>query len=355
MGMRRFKIITYKFLVNILLRLPDAFYAVLFAVVFPIYKALHKERAYGRVEKHLELAREYITKKNTIDCFAPLQGSRNDEQGYTARELAHALDNRSVMSLLNDDEAEGRSIKPLEHTTARDTFRGIFWNALESYRGLARFKSIEKRIVYENEHIIRDAIAECAKQNAPIAGISIHQGAFELMHRALCRYSEHVHLITDSVGDIAFRDVLKELRSDPHLTEYHPDETGRLIRELFRTKGILAMVVDQGKHTKGNLVSLFGRPTPLYLRLPQKINEMGAGIVIFRTWSEKKRIVIRFENYYPPKYDENAGKAANAAPSENPQNLDKSPLVTAIASEIETWIADHPEQWSWNYHGNFVQ
>ena len=320
MGMRRFKIITYKFLVNILLRLPDAFYAILFAVVFPIYKALHKKRAYGRVEKHLAAAKEYAAKV------------------YTKK---MRTDSSTKSALLN--------------VTPRDTFRGIFWNALESYRGLARFKSIEKRIVYENEHIIRDAIAECAKQNAPIAGISIHQGAFELMHRALCRYSEHVHLITDSVGDIAFRDVLKELRSDPHLTEYHPDETGRLIRELFRTKGILAMVVDQGKHTKGNLVSLFGRPTPLYLRLPQKINEMGAGIVIFRTWSEKKRIVIRFENYYPPKYDENAGKAANAAPSENPQNLDKSPLVTAIASEIETWIADHPEQWSWNYHGNFVQ
>ena len=317
--MRRFKIIIYKFLVNILLRLPDAFYAVLFAVVFPIYKALHKERAYGRVEKHLAAAKEYAAK-------------------VYAKKMRTDASTKSA--LLN--------------VTPRDTFRGIFWNALESYRGLARFKSIEKRIVYENEHIIRDAIKECAKQNAPIAGISIHQGAFELMHRALCRYSEHVHLITDSVGDIAFRDVLKELRSDPHLTEYHPDETGRLIRELFRTKGILAMVVDQGKHTKGNLVSLFGRPTPLYLRLPQKINEMGAGIVIFRTWSEKKRIVIRFENYYPPKYDENAGKAANAAPSESPQNLDKSPLVTAIASEIETWIADHPEQWSWNYHGNFT-
>lgn len=317
--MRRFKIITYKFLVNILLRLPDAFYAILFAVVFPIYKALHKKRAYGRVEKHLAAAKEYAAKV------------------YTKK---MRTDSSTKSALLN--------------VTPRDTFRGIFWNALESYRGLARFKSVERRIVYENEHIIREAIAVCAKQNAPIAGISIHQGAFELMHRALCRYSEHVHLITDSVGDIAFRDVLKELRSDPHLTEYHPDETGRLIRELFRTKGILAMVVDQGKHTKGNLVSLFGRPTPLYLRLPQKINEMGAGIVIFRTWSEKKRIVIRFENYYPPKYDENAGKAANAAPSENPQNLDKSPLVTAIASEIETWIADHPEQWSWNYHGNFT-
>ena len=287
--MRSLRFQTYKVVLFILLRLPDVFYSVLFTVVFPVYKALHKERAYGRVEKHLELAQQYLAEKDINSA-------------------------------------------PHQKTTARDVFKGIYWNALESYRGLARFKNIEKRIVYENEYIIRDAIAECAKQNAPIAGISIHQGAFELMHRSLCRYSEHVHLITDSVGDTAFRDVLKELRSDPHLTEYHPDETGRLIRELFRTKGILAMVVDQGKHTKGNTVSLFGRPTTLYLRLPQKINEMGAGIVLFRTWSEKKRIVVRFEKYYPPKYD----------------------VTKDIAHEVEKWIADHPEQWSWNYHGNFV-
>ena len=250
--MRRFKVITYKFLINILLRLPDAFYAILFTVVFPIYKALHKMRAYGRVENHLAAAKEYEARKSDSTNKMP-----HDVKSPTPNSIAKI--------------------------NARDTFKGIFWNAFESYRGLARFKSIEKRIVYENEHIIRNAIADCAKQNAPIAGISIHQGAFELMHRALCRYSEHVHLITDSVGDIAFREVLKDLRSDPHLTEYHPDETGRLIRELFRTKGILAMVIDQGKHTKGNTVSLFGRPSTLYLRLPQKINEMGAGIVTFRT------------------------------------------------------------------------
>ena len=320
MGMRRFKVITYKFLVNILLRLPNAFYAVLFAVGFPIYKALHKKRAYGRVEKHLAAAKEYAAK-------------------------VYAKEMRAVPYA---DSA-------LFAVTPRDTFRGIFWNALESYRGLARFKSVEKRIVYENEHIIREAITECAKQNAPIAGISIHQGAFELLHRALCRYSEHVHLITDSVGDIAFREVLKELRSDPHLTEYHPDETGRLIRELFHTKGILAMVVDQGKHTKGNIVSLFGRPSTLYLRLPQKINEMGAGIVTFRTWSEKKRIVIRFESYYPPQYDV-THKPPHITPSTlNTRFTNESPLVNSIAHEIETWIADHPEQWSWNYHGNFIR
>ena len=281
-----------------MLRLPDFFYSFLFTLVFPIYKALHTKRAYGRVVKHLEAAREYM-----------------------------------------DKEAPERA-EPLQKATARNVFKGIYWNALDSYRGLARFKSVEKRIVFENEDIIKGAVAECAKIGMPIAGISIHQGSFELMHRILCRYGEHVQLITDSVGDTAFREVLRELRSDPRLTEFHPEETGQLIRELFRTKGILAMVYDQGRHTKGNAVTLFGRPSTLYLRLPQKVNQMGAGIVIFRTWTEntpEHRIVIRFEKYYPPHYDK--------------QGHD---LVQDIAHETERWIADHPEQWSWNYHGNFT-
>lgn len=292
------KYLAYKALMHILLRLPDAFYAALFTIAFPLYKALHTERAYGRVVKHLEAAREYI-----------------------------------------DKEAPERA-EPLRNVSARDVFKGIYWNALDSYRGLARFKSVERRIVFENEDIIKNAVAECAKIGMPIAGISIHQGSFELMHRILCRYGEHVQLITDSVGDTAFREVLRELRSDPRLTEYHPEETGRLIRELFRTKGILAMVYDQGKHTKGNTVTLFGKPDTLYLRLPQKINQMGAGIVTFRTWTEntpERRIVIRFESYYPPHYDK--------------QGRD---LVADIARETERWIAEHPAQWSWNYHGNFV-
>ena len=333
--MHRIKVITYKFLINILLRLPDFFYSFLFTVVFPIYKALHKQRAYGRVEKHLAAAKEYVAK------------------AY-AKEIAQEM------------RAAPYNDAALFTVTPRDTFRGIFWNALESYRGLARFKNIEKQIVFENEHIIRDAIAQCASANAPIAAISIHQGAFELMHRSLCRYSEHVHLITDSIGDTAFRDILKELRSDPHLTEYHPDETGRLIRELFRTKGILAMVVDQGKNTKGNEVTLFGRPSTLYLRLPQKVNEMGAGIVTFRTWTEyensqnrdshsrKRRIIIRFETYYPPQYDVTHKPPEISFKDKYARSTSESPLVTAIAHEIETWIADHPEQWSWNYHGNFT-
>lgn len=261
-----------------MLRVPDVFYSALFAVAFPVYKALHTKRAYGRTVKHLANAKAYL--KTSV--------------------------------------------------SARDMFKGIVWNALDSYRGLARFKSVESRIVYENEEIIREAL-----KHGPVAGISIHQGAFELLHRALCRYSEHVHLITDSVGNEDFREVLKELRSDPHLTEYHPEETGKLIRDLFKTKGILAMVFDQGKNTKGNEVQLFGQASTLYLRLPQKVNQMGASVVTFRTWTNTKRqIVIRFERVYPPK-------------------TEPEKLVENIAKETERWISEHPEQWSWNYHGNF--
>ena len=276
--MNNYKYKIYKILVHSLLRVPDVFYSALFAAVFPVYKALHTKRAYGRTVKHLAKAKAYLK-----TCV-----------------------------------------------TARDMFKGIFWNALDSYRGLARFKSVENRIVYENEEIIREAV-----KLGPVAGISIHQGAFELLHRALCRYSEHVHLITDSVGNDAFREVLKELRSAPHLTEYHPEETGKLIRDLFKTKGILAMVFDQGKNTKGNEVQLFGQASTLYLRLPQKVNQMGASVVTFRTWTEKgpeHRIVIRFEKFYPPRSES---------------------LIEDIAKETETWISEHPEQWSWNYHGNF--
>ena len=95
----------YKILFHILLHLPDAFYAALFALIFPIYKALHQKRAYGRVVNHLALAREYAK------------------------------------------QDPGRFGNALQGVTPEDMFRGIYWNALDSYRGLARFKSVTRRIV----------------------------------------------------------------------------------------------------------------------------------------------------------------------------------------------------------------
>ena len=52
--MFRLKVTTYKIILFVLLRLPDAFFALLFKIAFPIYKALHTKRAYGRVERLLQ-------------------------------------------------------------------------------------------------------------------------------------------------------------------------------------------------------------------------------------------------------------------------------------------------------------
>ena len=293
--MFRFKVATYKLILFILLRLPDAFYEVLFQIAFPIYKALHTKRAYGRVERLLQ------------------------ETGFWGKNAYRK-----------------RKVSP------KDVFESIYWNGIDSYRLLARIPSATARVRFENEFIMQDA----AKAET-VVGMSIHQGAFENMHRILCRYSDHVHLITDSAGDAALRKCLEDLRSNPNLTEYHPDKLQSLIHNLFKTRGILAMVVDQGRNTKGNTVSLFGKENTLYLRLPVKVNQMGASIVTFRTYSETvvrqgKKVrehVIRFEHYYPPKM---------ATTSEG-----EAKLIAAIAADVEHWIEEHPEQWTWNYHKNF--
>lgn len=280
----------YKTVFRVLLRFPDRVFEDLFNKAYPIYKALHKDRAYGRVVKHL---------KNAVAA--------------------------------NPTPA-------LKKTTARSVFRGIYWNAIDSYRGLDRMPEVTERIVYENPEIIREAL-----RHGPIAAISIHQGSFELLHRSLCHFSNNVHLVTDTLKDGELRMLIQELRSDPCLTEYNPEQSRDLIRNLFKSDGILAMVFDQGKNTKGNKVQLFGQDSTLFLRLPQLVNQMGAGIVTFRTFTKgglRGKIVIRFETYYPPKYD-SIKKASD------------TPLVESIAKEVETWIAEHPAQWSWNYHGNF--
>lgn len=282
----RFKYLAIKTTLYIMLRVPNFIYEILFAIAFPIYKFIHKKRAYGRVQKLLYSI-----------------GNSNEKYATIAA------------------------------TNPKNVFKGIFENALDSYRGLARLKCVTERIEYQNEHIITEALKQ-----GPVAAISIHQGAFELLHRALCRYSKNVHLITDSKGSCAMRKCLHELRSDQNITEYSPNEVNKVVRNLFKTNGILAMVVDQARNTKGNLVKLFSKDFTLYLRLPQMVNNMGASIVTFRTFTEcdnkkNKHIIIRFETYYPPKSG--------------------SELIAKIAKEIETWIIQHPNEWSWNYHKNF--
>lgn len=285
------KYVFYKFFLHVLLRLPDFFFVILFNIIFPIYKILHLKRAYGRVV--LNLQKTGFTQKKSI--------------------------------------------------TAREVFKSLYWNGIDSYRLLARIPSATKRLRYENQHIIQNALTQ-----GPIVALSIHQGAFENLHRSLCRYSNHVHLITSPFKSTGLTRALHEIRSDSHLHEFSTEEVATVLKKLFKTKGILAMVVDQARDARGNRVELFKKTTTLYLRLPEKANQMGAGIVTFRTWSEFQKKangkkfrqhVVRFEKYYPPKYDTTKS--------------DTNKLTYQITKEIETWISDHPEQWTWNYHRNF--
>ena len=167
------------------------------------------------------------------------------------------------------------------------------------------------------------------------------------MHRTLCNYSQHVHLVTNAFENKELTQVVRDLRYHPHLSEYNIEDVAQVLKNLFKTRGILAMVVDQSRAPKGNRISLFGKESLLYLRLPIKANQMGASIVTFRTYCENirqngkwvRQHVVRFENYYPPKM------------AATPQGEEE--LVKAIGHDVERWIGEHPEQWTWNYHRNF--
>ena len=63
---------------------------------------------------------------------------------------------------------------------------------------------------------------------------------------------------------------------------------------------------------------------------------MGTAIVTFRTFHiGGNEHVVRFESIYGP------GTSA--------QEIAKS-----FAEEMESWIQEHPRQWTWNYHRNFT-
>jgi len=268
----------YHFFLFSLTRLPDFFFEILFQIFYPYYALTRRHRAWGRVQKHLK------------NCNF------------------HKVSPKAV-------------------------FHSLFFNALDSYRVLTHYKPAIRKIHIENEKLIQDTL----QKGIPVVAMSIHLGAFEMMHRLLCRYSNHVHLFTRSFSQKGLTQALAEARFDPHLQEHSTDKVGRVLHAFYREKGILAMVVDQAHHDRGNAVTLFGHPATLFLRLPVYACKQGAAIITFRTYrTPNGNHTIRFEHVYPPK---------------TPEKI----LVPAIAKEVEYWISKHPEQWTWNYHRNFTQ
>lgn len=249
----------------------------LFAVIYPIYKALHQKRAWGRVQKHLQ---------NT---------------------------------------------GMIQKASPRQVFYALYKNYLDCLRYLCRQPKALQSVHFENEEIIRTPLSH----GIPVVAMGIHQGAFEMMHRVLTRYSDHVYLFTHSFADKALTELLHDIRKTPGLEERETNTVANTLREFFKNKGVLAMLVDQATEGRGNEVQILGQPTELFLRLPLKAMAMGAGIVTFRTFRTANGHTIRFENFYAPK--------------SSPEDV-----TSQIAKEVSLWISEHPEQWTWNYHRNFT-
>lgn len=267
----------YRLFVLSVLKCPDFVFKMIFALIYPIYAFLHRKSACKRVQNHLL------------------------QTGFS------------------------------NHISVRDIFYNLFFNALDSVRYLSRDQKTLSRVRYENEFLIQNALS----QGMPVVAMSIHQGAFEILHRSLCRYSNQVHLISETFPDKALTQTIRKLRTDPHLKEYHTSEISIIFKKFLREKGILALLVDQAKTTKGNGITLFKKKTLVYLRLPLEANRLGAAIITFRTFREPSgNHVIRFENCYMPKTE--------------PQIL-----IDHFSQEAENWITQHPEQWAWNYYKLF--
>lgn len=272
------KRIAYKVILWLLTHQPKCAEEALFFFACPIYKLLHKKRAWGRVQNLLHL-------------------TGMDEKTYP-----------------------------------RAVFKALYTNYLDSLRFLCKIPKTIRCVQFQNEEVIREPL----KNGIPIVAISVHQGAFEILHRILTRYSDHVYLFTHSFADSSLTELLHEIRQAPGLKERETNTVAHTLREFLQNHGVLAMLVDQATEGRGNPVQLLGKPAELFLRLPLKAMAMGAGIVTFRTFRTERGHLVQFESYYPPK---------------SPQEK----TAASIAAEVSRWIQEHPSDWTWNYHRNFTQ
>lgn len=209
-------------------------------------------------------------------------------------------------------------------------YQHLWCNGFDSLRFLHQKKETLQRVHIVNESVIQQALAS----HSPIVVVSIHGGAFEMLHRILERYTKPVHLIASPFRLNGFSRYLEKLRSHPTIYVHKPSEAAWTLKRLIRKQEILAVMLDQSRDPDGNRVNLLGRPTRLFFRLPQEACQWGACVVTFRTYRERDHHYIRFETMYPP----------FTPPQE---------LAQKLAKEVESWIQEHPEQWTWNYPGNW--
>lgn len=269
----------YEWFLRGFIRLPHSVHETLFTIAYPIYAISHTEKAWKRTLIHLR-----------------------------------------------------RSGFPKKKVAVRGIFKALYLNMIDSLRFLDGNEKIKPIVYYENESVLKN----CLQEGLPIVAMGIHQGAFEIQHRSLLRYSPKVHLFTERLKNKDLNEALRSIRKAPGLEEHDTKDVGKVLKQFIRERSILAIAIDQSKAAKGNPITLFGRPAHLFLRLPAKACQMGAAVVTFRTFHiGGNEHVLRFESIYGP-------------------GTSEEKIAKGFAEEMESWIYEHPRQWAWNYHRNFT-
>jgi KDO2-lipid IV(A) lauroyltransferase len=167
----------------------------------------------------------------------------------------------------------------------------------------------------------------------PVVFISIHLGAFEMLHRVVgatphgCPLHT-VHLIVSEFKNKNLDKFLKKTRATKNIKVVKDFEISGILKNAIRNNEVIAVMADQSKQG-GEKFEILGQSIPLFLKLPLAAGRLGASLVFFRTFKKNGEHIIRFERVYEPQ-----------------AKIDKK----EIAKMFEDWILEYPEQWAWNYN-----
>ncbi|MCL2283630.1 MAG: lysophospholipid acyltransferase family protein [Fibromonadales bacterium] len=198
----------------------------------------------------------------------------------------------------------------------KEVYRNLFINGIDSLKYLQRrgnppwLPFCEKTL----------HLCEIPK---PVVFVSIHLGAFEMLHRYLAT-NEKINLMVSEFRNKKLDKFLNSTRKTPNLNIV---KDTRILKTIIRNKEILAVMADQSRYG-AEYFEILGQSVPLFLKLPLAANRLGASVVLFRTFRKNDEHMIRIEKVYEPN--------SNINPAE-------------IAKIFESWILEYPEQWAWNY------
>jgi len=193
----------------------------------------------------------------------------------------------------------------------KDVYRNLFFNGVDSLRYLQN-KNIP--VKFENWNLMPEK---------PAVFVSIHLGAFEILHRALAT-TKKINLMVSEFRNKNLDKFLNSTRKTPNINIVRDT---RILKRVIRNKEILAVMADQSRYG-AEYFDILGQSVPLFLKLPLTANKLGASVVLFRTFRQCDVHVIRIEKVYEPW----SGVGG-----------------IEIAKIFESWILEYPEQWAWSY------